>query len=184
MKAPSKNFGRKSRQSRMSLVSQQDGMNLSDLGSILDGRENSLDNIDSNAKKDLIILENSFEIILNDLNRRNTVLAQKKVYLTEHHDSLTKLNAHYVTINQERQHYETEALITNDENELRDIEKRARYKTSYFSFKKEHIHEFLFSRKRQIKYFLDKLRLIYETEKSETKVLTQFQNGLFDQIVR
>ena len=184
MKAPSRNFfQRKSRQSRMSIISQQDAMNLSDLGSILDGRDSSLDNIDKNAKKDLVTLNSPFETIVNTIQRQNTLLTSKKDYFSNQLSSLAKLNTRKGQIKKAERYYLTEKLVTEDENELRDIEKRADYKTGYLSFRKENVHEFLFSRRRQIRYFLDKLNLIFETERSETKVLKRFRHNLFDQIV-
>lgn len=168
--------------SRVSIISQNDALELSDLNSILNKGGDSLKNAGM-TKPGMTKLLHSFENILNSYKKTNEVLTIKKDDLSNHLASLNILNGKNKVIREAEIRIGTEPLKVRDENELRDIEKRGQYKVGYFSHFNDHIHEFLFERTKQIKYCLKKLRVLYETEKGESKALEQYQHSVFDQIV-
>lgn len=175
-RSPSKNC------SRVSIISQNDALELSELNSILNKGGESL-NDNSLKKPGGVTLHHAFENILNSYKKTNEILNIKKDDVTTHLESLKLLNKKNLTIKETENRINVEPLKVYDENELRDIEKRGQYKIGYFSHFKENMHEYLFARSRQIKYCLKKLRILYETERGESKALEQYQNSVFDQIV-
>ena len=168
--------------SKVSIISQNEAIELSELNSLLNQGGESISN-SKKLKSMGVKLHHSFENILNNCNKDNEILNIKKQDFENRLEGLRILNNKTKNIREQDEKINKEPLKLRDENELRDIEKRGKYKTNYFSDFKENIHEFLFARNRQIKYCLKKLHMLYETEKGETKALEQYENSVFDQIV-